>query len=247
MEAKQKILIVEDDEVVRAGLVDLLTYHCYDVTCASDGEAGTRLALSAAFDLVIIDIGLPRRDGFSLCKAVRNKDEDVALIALTARSDEKDVIEGFSLGVDDYVVKPFSIHQLMHRIRAVLRRKTRGGRRDDYPEEFNLGTFLRVMPAKLQARLLNQTSGQDPKVTLTKKEAEILKYLFRNNRRPVPRSELLARLWQHRPGSLVETRTVDIHIAKLRRKIEPNPASPQFLITVRAEGYQLINAEPGGS
>ena len=228
----EKILIVEDDKVVRDGLVDLFVFHGFAVTTAGDGETALRLFEGGRFDLLLVDLMLPRRDGFSLCNAVRERDGQTAIIVLTARTDDESICKGFTLGVDDYVTKPFSMHELVLRVRAVLRRTHRPA---DVNRAFLLGDQLRLEPLALRATRLDGSGA----VALTKREMDLLVCLKNSPGKPVSRAQLLHVVWGHRVGSTVETRTVDIHVTKLRRKLESDPSAPAFLVTVRAEGYQL--------
>lgn len=231
---KPKLLLIEDDEVLRSGLVDLFEFHGFEVTTAGDGETGLHKALTHSFDIILVDVMLPRRDGFSVCNIIREKDKETAIIALTARSSDEDIVEGFTLGVDDYITKPFSLKELILRVNAVLRRALR-----DKPatKKFELVDFMVIDPLSLRGVEVN--TGKE--IDFTKREMDLLCYLRDHNSRIVSRGELLSALWGYRNGSLVETRTVDIHIAKLRKKIESNSGKARFIQTIRAEGYQLSN------
>ncbi len=198
MSRKPQILIVEDEEAIRSGLIDVLLYHGYTPDSASDGQSG--------------------------------------LIMLTAKTSDEDIIQGLQLGADDYVAKPFSVAQLVLRIQAVLRRSRIG---------VETAHMLRFgNDAQVDTRNLSGTLGTDT-VSFTRREVDILQYLSSNNERPVPRDELLNKLWGYAKNLELETRTVDIHIAKIRRKIEPNPSNPRYLLTVRGAGYRLISDDDG--
>ncbi len=234
MSRKIRILIVEDETAIRTGLKDVLVYHGYDVDDAADGPSGLQKAVSGRFDLILLDVMLPGLDGFEICERIRADDREQAIIMLTAKSGDEDVIAGLSLGADDYVSKPFSVAQLVLRIRAVLRR-TRIGMEMDH--RIRLGEDVEI-----DTRNLCGQRGAE-KVAFTRREIEILQYLKLNSDRPVPRDELLNKLWGYAKDLGIETRTVDIHIAKLRRKLEPDPSQPRHLITVRGAGYRLLVAE----
>ena len=231
MQRKMRILIVEDEAAIRTGLMDVLVFHGYEVDAAADGHSGLDKALSGTFDLILLDVMLPGRDGFDICNRVRAVDRDQPIIMLTAKSSDEDIIQGLSLGADDYVAKPFSVAQLVLRVQAVLRRARIAAALDN---TIRLGDEVEVDIANLAGRRGAQV------VSFTRREMEILQYLHANRERPVSRDELLNKVWGYARDLDLETRTVDIHIAKLRRKIEPNPAEPRYLTTVRGAGYRLL-------
>ncbi len=231
MKRKLRILVVEDEEAIRTGLVDVLVFHGYEVESAADGAQGLRMSLDGGYDLILLDVMLPGIDGFKICNRIRAADRDQAIIMLTARTSDEDIIQGLSLGADDYVAKPFSIAQLVLRVQAVLRRSRAV---IDADHRFTLGGELEVDALNLSGRRGDET------LSFTRREIEILQYLRANSERPVPRDELLTKVWGYARGADIETRTVDIHIAKLRRKIEPDSSEPQYLVTVRGAGYRLL-------
>ena len=231
MQRKIRILIVEDEEAIRTGLSDVLVFHGYAVDCAADGNEGLDKALSGGFDLILLDIMLPGIDGFEICNRIRSQDRDQPIIMLTARSSDEDIIQGLSLGADDYVAKPFSVAQLVLRVQAVLRRSRIAVALD---HQLRLGDGIEIDSRNLSGRRGGQA------LSFTRREVEILQYLKANSERPVSREELLTRVWGYARNLQLETRTVDIHIAKLRRKIEPDPAHPRYLLTVRGAGYRLL-------
>lgn len=232
VQRKPRLLIVEDEVAIRSGLVDVFVYHGYEVDTALDGEQGLSLALSGRYDLILLDVMLPLRDGFSVCEAVRAVDRAQPIIMLTAKSAEADVIQGLSLGADDYVAKPFSVTQLVLRVQAVLRRT-----RSDAPNgSISLEEGIEIDTRNLCARI-----GADD-VQFTRREIEVLQYLAANAARPVPREELLHKVWGYARHLDIETRTVDIHIAKLRRKLERDAKHPRHLLTVRGGGYRLVTS-----
>ena len=181
--------------------------------------------------MILLDIMLPGIDGYKVCNRIRQQDRDQAIIMLTAKTNDEDIIQGLSLGADDYVAKPFSIAQLVLRVEAVLRRT---GIAAVMENTINLGTNAVIDCLNLSG----QCSGREQ--TFTRREIDILQHLYSNSERPVSRDELLNRVWGYARNLDIETRTVDIHIAKLRRKIEPDPANPTHLITVRGAGYRLL-------
>ena len=233
MHRKIRLLIVEDEEAIRTGLIDVFAYHGYEVEFAADGISGLDKALSGRFDLILLDVMLPGMDGFEICNRIRAQDRDQPVIMLTAKSTDEDIIQGLSLGADDYVAKPFSVAELVLRIQAVLRRSRIGAELD---ATLRLGEDIEVDCRNLQGR-----RGEEA-LAFTRREVEMLQYLRLNPDRPVSRDELLAKVWGYARNSDIETRTVDIHIAKLRRKIEPDPARPRYLVTVRGAGYRLVEA-----
>ena len=231
MQRKIRLLIVEDEEAIRAGLIDVFVYHGYDVDFAADGPVGLDKALSGRFDLILLDVMLPGMDGFEICNRIRLEDRDQPVIMLTAKSTDEDIIQGLSLGADDYVAKPFSVAQLVLRVQAVLRRSRIGAELD---ATLRLGNDVEIDCRNLQGQ------RGDKALAFTRREVEMLQYLRLNSDRPVSRDELLARVWGYAKNMDIETRTVDIHIAKLRRKIEPDPSQPRYLVTVRGAGYRLL-------
>jgi len=234
MQKKIRILIVEDEVAIREGLIDVFVYHGYDVDFSGDGTQGLQKALTGSFDLILLDVMLPGMNGFEICNQVREHDRDQAIIMLTAKSSDDDIIEGLTLGADDYVAKPFSIAQLLLRVQAVLRR-TRSIIGQDH--KIPLGNEVVI-----DTHNLSGSRGEEA-LSFTRREIEILQYLYTNSGRPVSRDELLNKVWGYAADIDLETRTVDIHIAKLRRKIEPNPSQPHYLVTVRGAGYRLDGVE----
>lgn len=228
------ILIVEDEEAIRSGLIDVFVFHGYDVDSADNGPEGLEKALTGKFDLILLDIMLPGMDGFEVCNAIRAKDRNQPIIMLTAKTSDEEIIQGLQLGADDYVAKPFSIQQLVLRIEAVLRRSRIG---IEQARTISLSNNVQIDTENLTGQNGAET------LTFTRREIEILSYLAANSTRPVPRDELLTKVWGYDRNLEIETRTVDIHIAKLRRKIEINPKEPAGLITVRGAGYRLLTAD----
>ena len=231
MSTKPRLLIVEDEDAIRSGLEDVFVFHGYEVAAVGDGRAGLDTALRGRFDLVVLDVMLPGMDGFAICEAIRERDREIAIIMLTARAGDEDIINGLRLGADDYVAKPFGVQELVLRVEAVLRR-TRGAPNEQRYLDIDAG--LQVDTANLDMTVDGQAVG------LTRREVEMLRYLHGHADRAVPREELLSRVWGYGDEHGIETRTVDIHVAKLRRKLEQDPRAPERLITVRGAGYRLI-------
>lgn len=231
MMQKPKILIVEDELLLRQGLCDVFVYNGYEVDAEASGREGLRKALSGNYHLLLVDVMLPEIDGFTICNEVRRKDRAQPLILLTAKADEEDIIKGLKLGADDYIPKPFSVRELLARVEAVLRRSAK--LRSDL-SRIRWGAF-EIDPENLCLKSSKEL------IELTRREVDLLRYLIQHADRPVSRQELLKEVWGYGNG-LVDTRTVDIHITKLRKKIEPNPEEPTYLLTVRKEGYRIKNA-----
>jgi two-component system response regulator RegX3 len=230
MAQKARILIVEDEAAIRSGLVDVFVYHGYEVDSTDNGNEGLRRALSGKFDLILLDVMLPGIDGFEICNRIRQQDRQQPVILLTAKSSDEDIVQGLTLGADDYVSKPFSVAQLVLRVEAVLRRAGFG---EQATREIRLNNGLIIDTENLCA-------GD---TVFTRREMDLLQYLCQQAGRPVAREELLARVWGYANHMEIETRTVDIHIAKLRRKIETDPATPAAIVTIRGAGYRLMLAE----
>jgi DNA-binding response OmpR family regulator len=231
MTRKIRLLIVEDEAAIRTGLIDLFVFHGYEVDATADGVEGHRLALSGQYDMILLDVMLPGMNGFDICSGIRAHDREQPIIMLTAKSDDEDIVQGLALGADDYVAKPFSVAQLVLRVQAVLRRSGIGVSLENH---IHLGDEL-VLDCRNLSGTLQQTA-----LTFTRREMDILQYLHANAERPVSRDELLTKVWGYAKNLELETRTVDIHIAKLRRKIEPDTANPRYLVTVRGAGYRLM-------
>jgi DNA-binding response OmpR family regulator len=231
MPRKTRLLIVEDEVAIRTGLTDLFVFHGYEVEAAADGREGLRKALAGGYDLLLLDVMLPGVDGFEICNRVRSADPEQPIVMLTAKTSDEDIVRGLTLGADDYVAKPFSVTQLVLRVKAVLRRARALG--EDLAV-IRLGDGLEIDTRNLSGRQGDQS------LAFTRREVEVLQYLAANSERPVPREELLHRVWGYARGLNIETRTVDIHIAKLRRKLEADSGEPRHLVTVRGAGYRLL-------
>ncbi|MEJ6643265.1 MAG: response regulator transcription factor [Akkermansiaceae bacterium] len=221
------VLVVEDDAAVRQGTVDALRYAGYEVLSAADGREGKAAALSARYDLLLLDLVLPHFTGFEILEALRGSRAGQAVIILSARGGENDRVKGLKMGADDYVVKPFSARELLARVDAVLRRTTE---RQALNEEYEVAG--RVIDL---TRSVIRFEGESCEIS--DRESGILRYLLANPDRPIPRDELLRHVWGIDP-SRVETRTVDMHIAHLRKKLGDH--SQTLLETIRGKGYCLV-------
>lgn len=224
---KQRILVVEDDPAICRGLCDVLAFNGYEPRGVEDGKQGLDEALTGQYDLALLDVMLPSMDGFSICKELRLQKPGQAIIMLTAKGAEEDVIAGFKAGADDYVAKPFSLRELMVRVEAVLRRVGKALALE--PIAFKELVFD---PATLKVRCKDKTSD------LTRREMDIVAYLHRHKDRIVPRRELLAEVWRYGDAD-IETRTVDIHIQKFRKKLSELAPDSTVILTIRGEGYRL--------
>jgi len=232
MSRQLHILVIEDEAAIREGLIDVLVYHGYATDSAATGPEGLKKAQTGKFDLILLDIMLPGMDGYEICDRIRAEDRSQAIIMLTARASDEEIIQGLKLGADDYVAKPFSIQQLMLRIEAVLRRS---------PVGLEAMRTIELNGVRVDTENLSGSSeGGD--LAFTRREIDILIYLSMHASRPVSRDELLTKVWGYAKNLDIETRTVDIHIAKLRRKIEVDPKNPVNLLTVRGAGYKLVLA-----
>jgi two-component system response regulator RegX3 len=229
MTNKPKLLIVEDEAAILRGLTDLFVFHGFDVQSEQDGRKGLEAALSSNFDCILLDVMLPSMDGFSVCNAIRKASREQPIVMLTAKSSEEDIINGLTLGADDYIAKPFSVPELVLRIKTILRRT--GWDKTD--ANLHINENINIDRNNLSGIVNGHTQ------VFTRREVDILSYLHRHSR-PVSRTELLAEVWGYDEPSLIDTRTVDIHIAKLRKKIETNSKVPQLLLTFRGEGYKLM-------
>jgi two-component system response regulator MtrA len=224
-----RVLVVEDNANLAFGLTRSLESEGYEVEAAEDGPKGFDLARNTNPDLVVLDLMLPGMDGYTILKKLRAEGKDVPVLILTARGEEADKVFGFRLGADDYVTKPFSLSELLARVQAILRRAKSGERRDgETVEEFgevSINTLARsVRKGELE-------------VALTPKEFDLLLALVRRRGAVASRLELLKEVWGHQAE--VMTRTVDIHIAELRRKLEHDPSTPKHILTVWKAGYRL--------
>jgi len=224
----RRILVVEDDQAMAVALRDGFKYKGYSVQLAADGAAGSRLVKEKDFDLVILDVMLPRVSGLDLCKQLRNSGNDIPIILLTARGQEIDKVMGLELGADDYVTKPFSFMELIARVEAVLRR---AGRRIEKSEVVRIGDFI-LDSKKCEASKSGKT------LDLSHREFKLLEYFVDHRGEVVSRDQLLDSVWGYDNFPL--SRTVDTHIAKLRQKIEDDPGNPRYIMTVHRAGYKFI-------
>jgi two-component system alkaline phosphatase synthesis response regulator PhoP len=223
-----RILIVEDEPNMVAGLRDNFEFEGYDVITAPDGVAGLERALTEDPDLVILDVMMPRMSGLDVCKQLKTKRPSVPIIMLTARGQEVDKVVGLELGADDYVTKPFSIRELLARVKAVLRRSTTAPKEQ---EKYSFG--------EVEVDLKScQVSRLGKELEFSSKEFELLKYFLCHPGEALSRDRLLEDVWGY--DRFPTTRTVDAHIVRLRQKVEPRPEEPRFILTVHGTGYKFV-------
>jgi len=229
------ILVAEDDENIRIGLVDILESESYRVTSAKDGKEAQELLVSDKFDLVLLDIMMPEISGYDLCRYIRSQPQDTPVIMLTAKGEEIDKVIGLQLGADDYITKPFGVHELLARISAVLRRSKRKPEAPDAaakgPTHFTFGI------AEIDARQYKIQIGEKT-FDLSARELDLLKFFHAHPNEVLSRDLILNAVWGI--DYYGTTRTLDQHIAQLRKKIEPDPSRPSYLTTVYGIGYRYV-------
>ncbi len=224
----RRILVVEDEETLVLTLGDRLRSEGYAVESARDGDTGLERALRESFDLLLLDVALPRRDGLDVCRQLRQRGVQVPILMLTARGQVVDRVVGLRLGADDYLTKPFEMIELLARVEALLRR----GQAPASPAASGY-VFGDV---RIDFKSAEVRRGGAPLV-LSALEYKLLRYLIEHRGDLVARGELLEKVWGY--GALPQTRTVDVHVASLRQKIEPNPSHPQYIVTVHRLGYRF--------
>ena len=223
-----KILIVEDEPNMVAGLRDNFEYEGYTVITARDGVEGLQRALDESPDLVVLDVMMPRMSGLEVCKQLRAKRGSIPIIMLTARGQEVDKVVGLELGADDYVTKPFSIRELLARVKAVLRRTAA------LPKDMDQHSFANVEVDLKRFRVLKAGKA----IELSSKEFDLLKYFICHSGEILSRDRLLEEVWGY--DNYPTTRTVDTHLVRLRQKLEPDPEQPQYFLTVHGTGYRFV-------
>ena len=225
----RRILLVEDEPGLVLTLTDRLESEGYEIETAADGDSGLERASSRHFDLIVLDVMLPRRNGFEVCRALRERGNQTPVIMLTARGHVADKVAGLKLGADDYVTKPFEMVELLARIEAHLRRLP--------PEAPLAGTQYVFGPVHVDLR--SAEVRRDGRVLdLSAREFRLLAYFIEHRGATVSRDELLNQVWGY--NATPSTRTVDVHVAWLRQKIEPNPRHPQYLLTIHGLGYKFV-------
>lgn len=230
MNLSKRVLVVEDEEGLLVSLTDRLRSEGYQVQGASDGQAGYEKALNERFDVIVLDVRLPRRDGFDVCRSLRQEGVNVPILMLTARGQVDDRVLGLKLGADDYLVKPFEPSELLARMEALLRRAT-GARYADDPDTYAFGgvrmDFVRGEVWRDQAPLF-----------MLPQEHRLLCYFIRQRGVLLSRHRILDEVWGY--DAMPTTRTVDVHVAGIRQKIEPDPRLPRYLLTLHRRGYKFV-------
>jgi two-component system, OmpR family, alkaline phosphatase synthesis response regulator PhoP len=223
-----RVLLVEDEAGLRLTLTDRLRAEGYVVDTAVDGEEGTARAADGAYDLIVLDVMLPKMNGFDVCRALRQRGLDTPILILTARGQVADKVVGLKLGADDYLTKPFETIELMARLEALLRRRPHGPRPGGDTYRFG-GIVVDFRRAEV--------TRDGRRVELSAREFKLLKHLIEHRGATLSRDALLADVWGYDEMPL--TRTVDVHVAGLRQKLETNPRSPEFILTVHGLGYKF--------
>ena len=221
------ILIIEDDISILRGLKDNLEYEGYSVITETNGKKGLDLSLKIKTDLVLLDIMLPDMNGHEICRVIKKEKPELPVIMITARGEEMDKVSGLDIGADDYVTKPFSVPELMARIRAVFRRTSQA---HPFPDQYSFGN-VKLDFKKYQAFRDNR------EITLSAKEFAILKYLIEHEGEAVHRDDLLSEVWDY--ISMPVTRTIDNFVLNLRKKLEENPSKPKHIVSVKGIGYRF--------
>ncbi len=221
----ETVLIIEDDPTMLRGLQDNFTFAGYNVITAADGEGGLDAALDANPDLIILDIMLPKINGYEICRLIRKENLDMPIIMLTAKGEESDIVLGLNLGADDYVTKPFSIKELLARAAAFLRRK-----RQTEEDTYEFGEFILDVPSR-------KLSKDGKEIKLTPKEFKFLEFFLKRQGKALTRDEILNTVWGY--NNFVTQRSIDRCVTTLRNKIEPDPHNPTFIHTLREIGYKF--------
>jgi two-component system alkaline phosphatase synthesis response regulator PhoP len=227
-ESEPRILLVEDEPGLVLTLTDRLVNEGYSVEAVSDGEAALELTDGQAFDLILLDVMLPGKNGFDVCRDLRQKGNQTPVLMLTARGQVVDKVVGLKLGADDYLTKPFEMMELLARIEALLRRAP--NRKGEALDSYRFGD-VRVDFRRAEV------TREDEVVELSALEFKLLKYFIENRGATLSRDELLDRVWGY--DAMPYSRTVDVHVSWLRQKLEPNPTHPQYILTVHRQGYKF--------
>ncbi len=227
----KRILLVEDEPGLILTLTDRLESVGYDVMCEEEGDSGLKRALNESFDLFILDIMLPKKNGLDICQEIRKRDIQTPIIMLTAKGQVVDKVVGLKLGADDYLTKPFEIQELLARIEALLRRAARPRTENNAVHSYQFGDIgidFRKAEVNQQGNLID----------LSAKEFQLLRYFVEHKGATLSRDELLNEVWGY--DAIPSTRTIDVHVAWLRQKLEPNARRPQYILTVHGLGYKFV-------
>ena len=230
---KDKILVVEDDAAILSGLVDLLDGEGFEVCSAVDGNQALHVYQAEKPDLILLDIMIPEKSGYDVCKQIRRQDSLTPIVMLTAKGEEVDKVVGLEIGADDYIVKPFGVNELLARVRAVLRRsraRVATRRRDDRPIVFG--------KVRIDPKTLKGTRGKK-EFSVTLREVHLMQFFSDHDGEVVDRSLILDEVWGMKYQGT--TRTLDQHVAKLRQKIEQDASDPKHIITVHGVGYRFLS------
>jgi DNA-binding response OmpR family regulator len=227
----KKILIIEDELNMVNGLKDNLEFEGYEVETAVEGDSGLQKILQNKYDLILLDIMLPQISGFDICKAARKEGVNTPIVLLTAKGEEIDKVLGLELGADDYITKPFSLRELLARIKAILRRSPMGNVDDGEPGFISIGTI------KVNFKNYLAMEGTS-EIKMSHKEFEVLHFLYKNAGKTIHRDDIISTVWSIDYD--ITTRTVDNFILKLRHKIEADPNNPKIILTVHGIGYKMI-------
>jgi two-component system alkaline phosphatase synthesis response regulator PhoP len=225
----KRILLVEDEPGLVLTLSDRLTSEGYQIESARDGEAGLERASNEAFDAIILDVMLPRKNGFDVCRDLRQRGVNTPVLMLTARGQVVDKVVGLKLGADDYLTKPFEMIELLARVEALLRRAPAAPALQS--ESYQFGSV------KIDFRRA-EVERDGEKIELSAKEFQLLRYFIEHREATLSRDELLNEVWGY--DAMPTTRTVDVHVAWLRQKLEPNPRHPQYILTIHGMGYKFV-------
>jgi len=225
----KRILLVEDEPGLVLTLSDRLTSEGYQIESARDGEAGLERASNEAFDAIILDVMLPRKNGFDVCRDLRQRGVNTPVLMLTARGQVVDKVVGLKLGADDYLTKPFEMIELLARVEALLRRAPAA-----HPAQSETWQFGSIKVDFRRAEV--ERDGE--KIELSAKEFQLLRYFIEHREATLSRDELLNEVWGY--DAMPTTRTVDVHVAWLRQKLEPNPRHPQYILTIHGMGYKFV-------
>ena len=223
------ILVIEDEPEMQRGLRDNLEFEGYDVTVVGDGKKGLETLIAGRFDLILLDVMLPGMSGFDLCRNARSHGITTPIIMLTAKGEEVDKVIGLEFGADDYITKPFSLRELLARVKAVLRRTAAGAAVTD--------AVITIGHLEVNFEAYSAAKKGKP-VSMSSKEFDILRYLWQHQKQVISRDDLLTNVWGY--DESITSRTVDNFIVKLRKNIEKDPSHPQHIITVHGTGYKLL-------
>ncbi len=230
-----RILVVEDEPNMQIGLKDNLEFEQFEITLAKDGQEGLDIIFRESFDVIILDVMMPKVSGFDVCRTARNNGISTPIIFLTAKGEEIDKVLGLELGADDYITKPFSIRELVARVKAILRRvETAAPAEDNQPAD----TPVTLGQLTVDFSHYTATHARNGELKMSHKEFEVLNYLLQHKGMVVSRYQLLENVWGY--DTQPTTRTVDNFILKLRQKIEENPNNPKHILTVHGAGYKVV-------